>query len=120
MRLTLTVTANAGRPGDGSEPPRRPPFVSAGESYPGRSSRMDSSVDRHADMSSDTRVDNVKSKRRAAAVISEAAAAPPPVPAPAAAGLPPVIGELIGGAARMGADAGRAGPGPIRRSAGSR
>ncbi len=77
-------------------------------------------MDRHADMSSDTRVDNKKSERRAATAISDAAAAPPPVPAPAAAGPPPVIGELIGGIARMGADAGCAGRGAVRRSAGSR
>ena len=77
-------------------------------------------MDRHADMSSGTRVDNVKSKRRAATDISEAAAPPPPVPAPAAAGPPPEIGELIGGVARMGAGAGCAGRGPVRRSVGSR
>jgi hypothetical protein len=67
------------------------------ESYPGRSSRRDSSVDRHADMSSDTRIDNVKSKRSAAGASSETAAPPPAVPAAAAANPPPVPGELAGG-----------------------
>ncbi len=54
-------------------------------------------MDRHADMSSDTRVDNTKIKRTAALVISAAEPAPPPPAATASAGAPPVIGVPSGG-----------------------
>jgi hypothetical protein len=119
MRLTVAVTAESrtARRRLGA-PETAAVRESAGASYPGRSSRRDSSVDRHADMSSDTRVDNVKIKRRAAAAISVAAAAPPPVPAPDAVAPPPVIGELAGGVTGMGAES--EGLGGVRRSAGTR
>ena len=53
-------------------------------------------MDRHADRSSDTRVDNMKIKSRAAIVSSTAEPAPPP-PAPAAAAAPlPGTGALSG------------------------
>jgi hypothetical protein len=67
-------------------------------------------VDRHAAMSSDTRVDNRKIKIRAAAVSITAAPPPPPALA-AAAAPPPVIGEVSGGAGVLDSLAGRAGRG---------
>ena len=89
-----------------------------GESYPGRSSRRDSSVDRHADKSSDTGVDNVKSRRRAAAAISDTAAPPPADPvAVAATPPPPVTGEPAGGAVTSDREPGDPGCGRAARRA---
>jgi hypothetical protein len=70
-------------------------------------------VDRHADRSSDTRVDIRKIKSRAPTAIRAVAAPPAPVPAAAAAGPPPVIGKLSGGAGLLGSGATRAGRGAI-------
>src|SRR6185312_11962925 len=94
-----------------SAPPLRPDS----ESYPGRSSRRLSSVDRHADMSSDTRVYNRKIVSRAAPTSRTAAPAPPALPALAAAGPPPVTGELSGGSELVGSGAERARRGAIPR-----
>jgi len=78
-------------------------------------------VDRHADSSSDTRVDNRKIKISAELAITTTPPAPAPPAAPATAGAPPVTGELSGGTAPAGS--GRAGRGtapPCRLGCGKR
>jgi hypothetical protein len=78
-------------------------------------------VDRHADSSSDTRVDNVKIKIRAAAVSITAAPPAPPALVPAVA-PPPGIGALsgrVGVLDSLAGCAGRGDPSPSSRSRGT-